>query len=275
MKKLIFPLWAMIAALPHSAFAGVTYDTPTLTEILTDKAGITRRLDRRFNAFRTSGVSFGSCAGMNRRQDEIRVEVEVEARNLDAIYNFAALAIRADTPGMPTCKTGDCKVTTTEGYIIPPVLSHLKQTYSQKSDDLIRVSDAVYKIRSQAHFSSAPPTWRSYLQTAFKFEDCAAPPVELKSQQDREAWDEGVKEGWARGYDEGAKVLRENLERLNRDFLGMVLYHKLLRLGMVTRPIAAGASMGVTGDANTMHVNESVYRIQVKPEFNLEPSKWK
>lgn len=273
MKNIFVTAVVALTSLP--VVAAPALDSPSLTELLDGKTRADLRFDKRYSAVRQAAVAFGNCAGMNRRQDEIKVEINAHAKELDVIYNFAALAIRADTPGMPTCPDGTCKVTTTEGYIIPPVLSELNQVFNKKADDMIRVADAVYKIRSQAHFASMPPNWRTYLQTEFNYADCAAAPIAFKDENDQKVWRDGVTEGWQRGYKEGNKILEDNFERLNRDFVGMVRYHKLLRLGMVSRPIASGASLGVVGDATSMHVNEKIYRIVVMPEFNLDQKVWK
>ena len=66
-----------------------------------------------------------------------------------------------------------------------------------------------------------------------------------------------------------------NLNRLKRDFEGRVLYHTLLRKGMVSAPVLATANAGITGDpSKDLNINERIYRITAQPEFNHEQKSW-
>ncbi len=54
----------------------------------------------------------------------------------------------------------------------------------------------------------------------------------------------------------------------------MILYHQLLRKGMVTKPYVVHTDFGVTGDANTMHIHDQVLRISVTPSLQHNTKKW-
>lgn len=226
-----------------------------------------------FDALSDAGKAYGACVGLSRKQYEINKEIGSSADMLDSIFNFNALLIRPDTPG--TSLLG-APAKNTDGAILPPVLTQVDEVFDQKSDDLIRVYDSVYRIQENARFVSSAPNWRDYLVPSYDTQECPKAPIRPTSSDEVKVWTEAVQEGWKIGFAQGDKILEDNLNRLKRDFEGRIRYHILLRKGMVSAPIAAGAAMGVTGDGRqVMNVNETIYRITVKPEFNLEPKSWK
>jgi len=245
---------------------------PGLSEVLNGAGGFQSNIGPKFNAIREAGLAYGSCAGMKRRNFELRERLNRDAHYLDTIYNFHAISIRADTPD-----TGrNIKSSEVDGYIVPPVLIELRGFYDKKADNLIRTFDRTYRIHRQAYFTATMPSWREYLLLGTEGTVvCRMPPIDPEKTGNTSAWRNGVEEGWRIGYAMADKSLKDNFGRLKRDFEGMILYHKLLRLGMISRPIASSAVIGITGDSKTMNVGEVIYRITAMPEFNKDDSQWK
>jgi len=71
-------------------------------------------------------------------------------------------------------------------------------------------------------------------------------------------------------------ILKQNFATLQRDFLGMVFYHRMLDNGMVSKPYVAANKLGVTRSADgSMHVGEVFMRITAMPDFVDATGKWK
>ena len=65
-----------------------------------------------------------------------------------------------------------------------------------------------------------------------------------------------------------------DLNRLDRDYQGMVRYLSLLSEGKVSDVVVAKGNLGITGDGQTMRVNDRTIRIMKDPELNLSTEKW-
>ncbi len=210
----------------------------------------------RFNAIRETAMTYGSQAGLARRNHENQQQLESSAQKLDVVYNFQALMV--------------------EGNVVPPVLNELNDVYDQASDDLLRVIGKVFRIEQQARFSYTPPTWRSYLMQAFNFDQNVVANVAPKTDEELKVWRASVEEGFKLGRQLADDNLKENFARLQKDFNGMVLYHRMLASGMVTRPFVASSNLGVTRSKDgSMHVGEVVLRITANPDFVDAPGAWK
>ena len=83
-----------------------------------------------------------------------------------------------------------------------------------------------------------------------------------------------IKVGWNNGAEQADMIFTENLNRLKRDMLGMIMYRKLLALHMVSAPFVAKAQLGVTGDATQLRINDQVLRITAQSELQPNAKKW-
>ena len=142
------------------------------------------------------------------------------------------------------------------------------------SDTSIRLDSKTYKIIQQARFVTTPPTWRDYLYMDFSPPNVPSKSLLPESQDEAKVWNAYLKKGWIQGTDQANDIFRSNLDRMKRDFLGMVLYRKLLEQHMVSSPFVAQTSLGVTGDANEIHINDQVLRITAPSALQTDASKW-
>lgn len=224
-----------------------------------------------YDALSMAGKAYGICEGMNARQTEINGELDKETSALDSIYNFSSLLLHAETPGAPIENVS----VTTDGAVLPPVLTHAQGVYDQKNDDLIRVFDDVYRIIEGPRLVYAPPNWRSYLIFDYSKNECSRPPIRPSTTEQESLWASAVSEGWNMGRKQADMAMEINLNRLKRDFEGRVLYHVLLRKGMVSAPVLAMANVGVTGNPGSeLNINERVYRITARPAFDQNTKNW-
>lgn len=210
----------------------------------------------RYNAIRETALTYGAQAGLARRNFENKEKLERRAQDLDVIYNFQALML--------------------EGNVLPPVLSETSDIYDQSSDDMLRVIGKVFRIEQQARFVYTTPNWRSYMLTAYEFDQNLTLAVAPQNDSERAVWKASVEEGFKIGVEQADKILEQNFAVLRRDFLGMVLYHRMLDNGMVTRPYVAANKSGVVRSKDgSMHIGEVFLRITASPDFVDSADKWK
>ena len=195
----------------------------------------------RYQAMRDTSLRYGAQHGLAARAISINKTLEYRDAYLNRIFNFNALLLPHN--------------------LLPPVLVESSNTLNLDSPDAIRLADKVYKIVQPARFVTSAPSWRDYLWLDYAKPEAPDISVMPRSKAEREVWDKYIKQGWINGIDQANQIFSENLGRLNRDYVGMVLYSNLLAKHMVSQPYVAKAKLGVTGDVNEMHVNDQVVRI--------------
>ncbi|TAL63719.1 MAG: type IV secretion system protein DotC [Burkholderiaceae bacterium] len=210
----------------------------------------------RLKALRDSGIAYGVRGGLARRAFEIDQVVAKDSAQLDGIYNFNQLMLAHS--------------------VVPPVLTEATSSVKISDGTAIRVSDATYTIVEQAHFASAAPNWRDYLHPGLVYAtDTPDPALMPKGDQETAAWKQFVAQGWTIGVSQADQMFDQSLSRLKRDFQGMVLYRKLLVQGMVSEPFVGRADLGVTGNGQSMSVNDRILRITATPQLNTRSQSWK
>ena len=157
----------------------------------------------------------------------------------------------------------------------PPVISEAKETWESFDEGKsLRVADTVYEIITQAQFTSVPPKWQEYLITVFNEPELPFTTLQPTSAEEEDAWKKWQMEGWNHGKEQAYAIFESNLNRLNRDFQGMVRYKILVEEGQVTPAVIAQGQLGNTGDGQNMRVNDRAIRITQDPELELDSSKW-
>ena len=159
--------------------------------------------------------------------------------------------------------------------VLPPVLVEARNTLNLTGEDVIRVADRNYQIIQQAKFVTAPPTWREYLWMSYAQPEAPDKTLLPRNKAEQNIWDRYIDEGWEAGLVQAELIFKENLSRLTRDYLGMIMYRKLLAQNMVSPPYVATLDLGITGDGNNMSVNDRVLRITAFPTLQPNGDQWK
>ncbi|MCW5589619.1 MAG: type IV secretory system conjugative DNA transfer family protein [Legionellales bacterium] len=76
------------------------------------------------------------------------------------------------------------------------------------------------------------------------------------------------------GIKQANMIYNDNLNRLQRDYRGMVLYRKLLAENMVSLPYVAQTDLGITNENGEMRVNDQVLRITALPNLQSNSQTW-
>ncbi|WP_323025705.1 type IV secretory system conjugative DNA transfer family protein [Castellaniella sp.] len=209
----------------------------------------------RSQALLDTALGVGVKAGIAWQLDKIRKEIKVRERALDTIYDFGGIMI--------------------QNRVVPPVIIEATDLYNQDGDYALRLSGAYYKIETQARFSSVPPSWRAYLS----FPEGSRPAsgydmIKPDSSAEKDLWKLGVADGWQQGVHQANVMLEHSMDLLNRDFTGMLRFHRFVLQGKITMPVIASESIPVSHDGATMTVDETLLRITTLSEFDGDIKKW-
>ena len=214
--------------------------------------------ERRARAMRLAALAFGSRAGLARRSWEIAAMLERHAARLDAIYRFGALMLRED------------------GFaVLPPVLAGTRRAFRLARDgaDAARAEE-VLRIVEPARLVSAAPGWRDWLRRSWPD---AAPPASVlfpRDDEEKARWKRLLAEGWAEGRKLADDIFAADLDRLNRSFEGVILWHRLHRAARVGAPGIEVTHAGVSGHERLMRTGAASARIARPARFALDAGRW-
>ena len=215
----------------------------------------------RTNALREAAMGLGSQHAFRRRAWEINRRLEQRSAALSSVYDFNRVA--SSSPGVP-------------GYVLPPVVGKALDAYSLGDEGYSAAhAEEVYDLLKPARLSPVVPTWRDYL--VIDARTPREPPAALRprSGKERGRYREWFEEGWRSGLAQADAEFRLRLERLRRDFEGMLEYRRLVRLGMVLEPTIESGMEAVAGNEDAMRIAVRRVRIAGGSEFNLDASQWR
>lgn len=208
----------------------------------------------RFAAIRQAAMSLGAQGALAWQTRNINMALQQESVFLDQVFDFNQLLLNHN--------------------VLPPVLVGSNNNLDLDNDDTLRIDAKTYRIIRPARFVTAPPNWRDYLWRDFKRPGLSDRSLLPQSAAEAEVWNHYFKEGWLNGVQQAGNIFTDDLNRLTRDLVGMVLYRKLLAEHMVSAPFVATAQLGVTGDATQLRINDQVLRITAQSELQPNPKKW-
>ena len=202
----------------------------------------------------------GSRMGYARRGWEIGGLLERRSSQLDRAFDFSHVAAKA--PGGT-------------GYVIPPVVSRGTDAFEgDVRRRKVSVVDEYLTIASPGEIRPVRPTWRDYLLfEPARPDDPGSAPLP-RSQAERTRFTEWFGEGWRAGADLADSEITSRLERLRRDYEGMLRYRRLVSRGMMDRMVLRDADFGVTGGGGEMRVGNRTVRIVSDAAFRADPRRW-
>lgn len=209
----------------------------------------------RYQAVEETALTIGAQSGLAAQAKTIDSELSRQARILDTIYNFNALILNNN--------------------VLPPVLQEGRNTLNLANSQAIRISDRTYRILKQARFVTTAPNWRQYLWLDYHLPERPHQSVLPKNATEREIWDEYVTKGWHNGIQQAQAIFADNIARLKQEYLGIILYRKLLAQNMVSPPFVTHTELGVTGDENQINIDDAVLRITALPALNPDSKSWR
>ncbi len=208
----------------------------------------------RWQALYETALSLGATGALAWRSEQIDMSLTKNTGDLNQIFDFNQLLLQDN--------------------ILPPVLVESDNSLNLADSDSIRLAAKTFKIISPARFVTAAPSWRAYLWMSYPKPPVPDRTLLPKNQVEAEVWNRFIREGWQNGIQQANAIFSANLNRLRRDYNGMVLYRKMLAQGMVSAPFVAKADLGVTGDSNEIRVDDRILRITAHSQLQTDSSKW-
>ena len=187
---------------------------------------------------------------------------------LSAIYRFGDLVLRRD------------------GFtVLPPVLAETRRAFrldTRAGDTRVgepagtRAASArrVLRILEPARLVSAMPDWRDWLMRSWSPAEPPASVLFPRDAREDARWRRLLAEGWAEGTALADDIFAADLDRLNRTFEGVVLWHRLNRAGMLTAPGVEIERAGVSGHESLMRIGAASARIARPARFELDAGRW-
>lgn len=243
-----------ISAPPPASPGDVRISTSQTDE---DDAEITRI---RSDALQEAAQSWGSQMGYARRAWEISGRLEAHSSDLSTVFDFNRI--------ISTAPAG-------AGVVIPPVVSRSFNAF-QSSDEgrEASVADEFLMIVRAGRIAPVDPTWRDYLLFAAPDSEQPARSLMPSDRHELRLFQQWFEEGWAEGVKLADAELQSRLDRLQRDFTGMLQYRRLVSMGMMDRMVIADADFGTTVDGNEMRIGSRTVRIVSDAEFQGNPQQW-
>lgn len=210
----------------------------------------------RLDSIYLEALKYGTQSGLFYRGTQLQRFIDKYKSDFSRIFNFQPLLMA-------------------NGKVVPAVVVESKNNVQNESRFTLRMNDRSYKIEEQVKVSNTPLTWRQYLNM-----NMSAPvmPDEMLlplNQKEDHYWKLGVSQGWETGVTQANSIYLEKVRRLERDYIGMVRFHLMLKRGLVTNPITSSINLGVTGKNDDMNVNEVIFNIDQAAKFNKDAETWK
>lgn len=236
----------------------VTVMAPSLDDVLKLKSPATDDgANLRKQMIAQDGRTVGFRAGLANRSVDLQHMLEIRAGVLDKLFQFQTLL--------------------GPGGVLPPVIVEARDVTAYDVDQM-RSSTKVYKILRGERLVSVPPTWRDYLYTGLvlKAADFDLPQEEArpKNTDEIKVWEKSVREGWAQGQQEAHAIFEANLNRLTRDFNGMLRYSILLQQGIISPTQIAESHRAVSGSTLEIKLDDRLRRITQRAELKINPEQW-
>ena len=229
-----------------------------------DRPAVVRKLaGLQERSMRKEALSLGAQAGLYVQGKKLDAWLVTRAAQLDKTYDFRRLVY-------PASLHVQDRLTGTS--LLPPIVEFSQNFTRLEGPDTLHISRSFYRISQQAKFSTVVPNWREYLWQGWPKPNLDAVPRVLlpDNAAERKVWVANVRRGFTLGEAQAMTDFRTSLARLQRDFLGMVLYRKLEMQGKIGAPILAHATKGnvVSANGRDLRVQSEALRITRLPAWH-------
>ena len=220
----------------------------------TDSALKAPYADLRIKAIRDAAEAVGAQHGMIWESGRINEELNAQSRLLDRIYNFAPFMLDS-------------------GMVVPPVIEQAQSEWTGDAQAARRIA-VQYNIIAPARISPVPPNWRDWLLMPSMQAMQPDPSLLPRTDAERAVWASAVREGWDAGVAQADASFEVNLHRLQRDMMGMLLFLRLERQGIVSAPILNRGQPTIEVSGHRLAIGQTTFRIEAGSQFN-GASYWK
>ena len=241
--------------------ASVVAEPATLEKILEttpDESKVVAIADeRRGAAMRDAAVAYGMQSGLVRRAFEIGQLLDRHARQMDRVYRFDRLLIEHD------------------GFLIaPPIVT--ETTAFNRGSQGMRAAAArrVLRIERPSKVLGGSLGWRGYFDRSWETPRRPSQVLYPRTGDEFERWRAWVREGWEDGVRLAEDTFEADLDRLSRDFVGIVNWRILLSQRIVTAPELEVVARPVVGGGVEMRLDQREIAIRAQARLNPVASDW-
>lgn len=213
----------------------------------------------KMEAIKENGLKAGAQGGMLKRSKELIAEINSKAQDLDRTFNFQPFITKM-------------------GYL-PPVIVETKQNVKTMANaQRIEYAGVTYRVIYPAKFVKVTPTWRDYLYVGIGDKRLSVDPLPVaikpKTDEEKQVWKDAVIEGWKQGEKQADLIFQENVETLQRDYVGMAKYMYLINQGMINKPILAKTPDGIKVTDDQIQIGVGSREIEVPAKMQKNESMW-
>lgn len=215
----------------------------------------------RYSALRDAALSYSAQAAYERRSWEILRELEAQSSKLSAEFNFNDVVYKAPKE---------------TGYVIPPVVSRAKEAVTITNGGRESVAaDEYYRIEKPGRLGGGVPTWRDYLVMGMDKTPDPSDQFLPSDKKERKIWDRYMAEGWRQGRMQAEEALKENMNLLRRDYVGMIEYRRLVDAGLIRSLVVSSSEVRAKGTPEELFIGQRRVKIENAATFVDDPRRWK
>lgn len=201
----------------------------------------------RTQAMVEAATALGAQHGLRWRARKINGELRTLAPRLDRIYDFRTIMLDG-------------------GMVVPPVIEEARSTWTGDAATA-RSAQVEYHIIAPARIAPATPNWRTWLLQSIPAPMRPDPALLPRTPVDHAQWAAAVQQGWHAGVGQANAIFLVNLNRLQRDLTGMLLFLRLQRQGMVSAPMLANGQVGVEVSGRALAIGQRIFRLTMGSSF--------
>ncbi len=163
-----------------------------------------------------------------------------------------------------------------DGKVLPPVLTVSDGGMEIKDDTLAVSSEVTFEIVQPARITMVKPNWRDYLWREYEVVNSVTNAGLLpQDSEEKLIWDKAVEAGWKTGIEQANRLFITAMNRLRRDYRGIILFHRLSKQGIVTVPMLAEDRVAMQVNGKTLDLDQRVFHLTMTNEFETDMKNWK
>lgn len=211
----------------------------------------------RSQAIKEAAYTVALQISVKQRYTAINNVLESLDKELDKAFNFTPLMMYGNR-------------------LMPPIVTQAGSSFELRNPKLAVSADKTFRIFKDARIVTLAPSWRDYMYKEFGVIDNINGLLSPKDAVEQRIWRKAVISGWAEGQSQAHKIFKINLNRLMRDYNGVIQYLLLADQGVLSKPQLATGKSSVSESENgqALDINQVVYRLTEEAKFQ-DVKTWK
>ncbi|MCY4542875.1 MAG: type IV secretory system conjugative DNA transfer family protein [Rhodobacteraceae bacterium] len=215
----------------------------------------------RRSALREGALTLGTQHGYRRRAWEIERRLEHRSNELSVAFDFGRVAAPAPL-GL--------------GYVVPPVVAWGFDASSVKQGGKgIAGSREFIALSKPGRLTPVVPTWRDHLLMVAPVPNRLPPSLLPHAAEERLLFARWFREGWRAGRNQANREFKLRMQRLKREYLGMLKYRELVSQGVINQIVLARSEYGTTVEGAVLRIDDRAVEIVSAASFEVRRNRWR